>query len=146
MAFNDEWARLKADTATRMRLNGAGGGSQDRLVVHQDDLGRVGHDAFELHGRLGKAADVARGGGEGVTAKAARVLGQHNFATGSALSAAVTVWGDQVKTLMQACAHISNHLDFTKATHAEDDAQIAASLRHRDGSAVSVSEISKYFD
>ncbi|MFD0270642.1 hypothetical protein ACFVGY_29370 [Streptomyces sp. NPDC127106] len=41
-------------------------------------------------------------------------------------------------------AHISNHLDYSKQAHARDDEAIAASLRHRDGSAMSVSEIQRY--
>jgi hypothetical protein len=41
------------------------------------------------------------------------------------------------------CAHISNHPDYSKKRHANDYELIAASFRNRDGSAVSVSEISK---
>ncbi|MFF8191086.1 hypothetical protein ACF05L_09450 [Streptomyces bobili] len=42
------------------------------------------------------------------------------------------------------CAHISNHLDYSKKLHANDDAAIAAALRGRDGTAMPVSEISTY--
>ncbi|MEU9792672.1 hypothetical protein AB0E27_18940 [Streptomyces sparsogenes] len=163
MSFDSEWSQLKADAAERQsthtRLNqtvadggggtGAGatgeGGSTD-LVVHQDDLGAVGHEAFVLHGRLQKAADIAGAGankdGVGSSMQAAKALSDHNFAMGAELSTTVSVWSSQVKTVLQMCAHISNHLDYSKKRHAEDDEVIAASLRHRDGSAVSVSEIS----
>ncbi|MDT0544360.1 MULTISPECIES: hypothetical protein [Streptomyces] len=106
MSFDSEWSQLKADAAgqqsahTRLNQLAAAGGGEDGgkasdLIVHQDDLGAVGHEAFVLHGEL------------------------------------------------QMCAHISNHLDHSKKSHANDDELIAASLRNRDGSAVSVSEISK---
>ncbi|MER6349515.1 hypothetical protein ACWC10_21260 [Streptomyces sp. NPDC001595] len=48
--------------------------------------------------------------------------------------------------MRQACAHISNHLDFSKKLHADDDAEIAAVIASRDGSAVPVSELGKYFE
>lgn len=62
MDFAQEWNQLKAGhpaQETRMRLNHAlppdGAGSaaasdEPSLVVHQDDLGAVGHEAFKLHG------------------------------------------------------------------------------------------------
>jgi hypothetical protein len=42
------------------------------------------------------------------------------------------------------CAHISNHLDYSKKRHANEDEAIAAAVRGRDGTAMPVSEISKY--
>ncbi|MGY0062213.1 hypothetical protein ACWY4P_37710 [Streptomyces sp. LZ34] len=163
MSFDSEWSQLKADAAGRQsahtRLNqsaadgGGGGGGADTksgapdLVVHQDDLGAVGHEAFVLHGGLQKVADIAGAGankeGVGSSMQAAKALSDHNFAMGEALSTTVSVWSSQVKTVLQMCAHISNHLDYSKKRHADDDVLIAASLRNRDGSAVSVSEISK---
>ncbi|WP_431044597.1 hypothetical protein ACQUSR_23575 [Streptomyces sp. P1-3] len=150
MSFREEWARARAEAATRTRLDHADGvassGGPSDLIVRQDDLGRIGHAAFMLHGRLKKAGDITRGAeDEGATAKAAAALTSHNFAMGAALTTTATVWGDQLRTLLQACAHVSNHLDYTKRSHAAEDAKIAASLGHRDGSAVSVSEISKYY-
>lgn len=157
MTFNDEWARLTSEAAERRdavgtRLNqvapGAGGGSKHDLVVTQDDLGAVGHEAFRLHDELRKGADIAGAGsdkqGSGTTAQAAKELSDRNLATGAELFSTLSVWSSQVDTVLQMCAHISNHLDYSKKSHAAEDAAIAARLRHRDGTAVSVSEISSY--
>ncbi|MFD9406718.1 hypothetical protein ACFWBN_06780 [Streptomyces sp. NPDC059989] len=91
MAFDEEWADAK-------RTVTVSGGSSYDLVVTQDDLGAVGHEAFIVHGHLRGKTDIA---GTGATARAA--------------------------------AECSNN-----------DEVIAASLRHRDGSAMSVSEIQRY--
>jgi hypothetical protein len=156
MSFEDEWAQLKADAAqrgsTRMQLNqhqagdGGGGGGSGDLVVQQDDLGAVGHEAYTLHGRLHKQADIAgmgAGGGAGSSEQAATHLSGHNFQMGGEFSRALTLWDSKVKTVLQMCAHISNHLDYSRREHARDDEHVAASMRNRDGSEVSVSEISK---
>ncbi|MFC8825277.1 hypothetical protein ACFT9I_07960 [Streptomyces sp. NPDC057137] len=156
-----EWDQLKAEAAEKqgMQLNqlpadpGGGGGNpsgvQGDLVVNQDDLGAVGNEAFKLHDHLGKQADIAGAGmnkdGAGTTMQAAASLKSHNFALGPALETTVETWSAQLKTLLQACAHISNHLDYTKASHARDEEQIRASLRTDDGSAVPVSRINEYF-
>ncbi|WSQ11217.1 hypothetical protein OG604_27665 [Streptomyces sp. NBC_01231] len=152
----DEWEQLKADAtqrdSTQMQLNqlpaeGGGGGGGD-LVVNQDDLGAVGHEAFILYEDLRREADIAGASpnkdGAGSTAQAAASLKSRNFAMGGALETTVEIWTSQVKSVLQACAHISNHLDYTKKLHASDDAKIAAVVS-RDGSAVPVSELSKYF-
>ncbi|WP_328677150.1 hypothetical protein OG905_24605 [Streptomyces sp. NBC_00322] len=155
----DEWEQLKSEAAdrhtTQMRLNqlpadpGGGGGGQPDFVANQDDLGAVGHEAFILHDLLGKQADIAGAGmdkqGAGSTMQAAGELKNHNFTFGFALETTVSVWDTQLKSLLQACAHISNHLDYSKALHAKDDAQVAISLHNRDGSAVPASELNKYF-
>ncbi|WNO71524.1 hypothetical protein OHA05_29160 [Streptomyces sp. NBC_00306] len=134
-----------------MELNSTGSsGTADAadLVVHQDDLGLVGNEAFRVHGELRKGADVAGAGagsdGVGSTARAAAELTARNFSAGGELLITLEVWESQVKTVLQMYAHISNHLDFSKKSHARDEAEIAASLRGRDGTAVPVSEISKY--
>ncbi|MEU3467036.1 hypothetical protein ABZ716_03870 [Streptomyces sp. NPDC006687] len=152
MGWN-EWDQAKADVAARqtpMRLNQLPGGAPDAdLVVHQDDLGAVGHEAFGLHGRLLKQADIAGAGidqqGSGSTMQAAAALKASGFALGGELETAVSVWTSQVRAVLQACAHISNHLDHSKKAHAADDEAIAASLRNRDGSAVPVSRLDAYF-
>ncbi|MFE2337984.1 hypothetical protein ACFXCR_00380 [Streptomyces sp. NPDC059431] len=119
------------------------------LVVHQDDLGAVGHEAFVLHGQLQKQADIAGAAvnqeGSGSTMQAAAVLKASNFALGGELETMVSVWTSQVKAVLQACAHISNHLDYSQKAHAEDDAAIATALRNRDGSAVPVSRLAESF-
>jgi hypothetical protein len=134
-----------------MRLNqlptdsgGSSAGGQGDLVVHQDDLGAVGHEAFVLHGRLhdnvNMAAAGADGAGNGSTAQAASALKSSNFVMGAALEETVEVWTTQVKAVLQACAHISNHLDYSKKLHAQNDTTIAADL-----SGMSVSRLNEYF-
>jgi hypothetical protein len=157
MTFNEEWAGLVSAAKERQtvgtQLNqlepGTGsGGSNHDLVVTQDDLGAVGHEAFRLHDQLHKKADIAGAdgdkGGAGSTAQAAKELSDRNLTMGAELLTTLSVWDSQVKTVRQMCAHISNHLDYSKKSHAENDRAIEAALRHRNGTAVSVSEISKY--
>lgn len=154
----DEWEQLRAQAAdrqsTRMQLNQApaqepGTGGKPDLVARQDDLGAVGHDAFVLHGDLVKKVDIAGAGMNsdhaGSTHQAASALSGSNFTMGDELMTTLTVWESQVKAVRQACAHISNHLDFSKKLHASDDAEIAAAIMGRDGSEMPVSELSKYF-
>nr|WSW42395.1 hypothetical protein OG296_04210 [Streptomyces sp. NBC_01001]WSW63163.1 hypothetical protein OG513_33875 [Streptomyces sp. NBC_00998] len=56
-----------------------------------------------------------------------------------------------MKTLLQACAHISNHLDYTKKSSKANDEWIGAQLRivgpvvPGSEGAVSVSQIDKFF-
>ncbi|MFJ4962654.1 hypothetical protein ACIP6P_09370 [Streptomyces sp. NPDC088729] len=149
----EEWERAKEAAArgeTGMRLNEAGpaGAAAPDLVVHQDDLGAVGHEAFVLHGELKKRADIAGTGadrsGSGSTMQAAAALKGHNFELGAELETTVEVWTSQVKHVLQACAHISNHLDFSKKLHAHDDAEIATEIGGRAGP-VSVSALNDYF-
>lgn len=157
-----EWERLKAETAAGrqdgLRLDRAddgpapgpgGGGARSDLVAHQDDLGAVGHDAFVLHDRLSKQVDIAGAGtdrdGAGSSMQAAQALKRDNFAMGTALATTVTFWSSQLKALLQACAHISHHLDHSKASHAKDDAWVAADLRNRGGLPVPTSRLSEYF-
>ncbi|MFF3833481.1 hypothetical protein ACFYXX_22295 [Streptomyces sp. NPDC002458] len=159
MTFDDEWAQLKADAqdrrSTQMSLNTDGSqsgssasGAHGDLVVHQDDLGAVGNEAFRIHGELQKRADIAGAGidkaGAGTTARAAAELQGRNFSAGGELYTTLEVWTSQVKTVLQMCAHISNHLDYSKKAHANDEVQIATSLAGRDGSPVPVSELLKY--
>ncbi|MBT3154891.1 hypothetical protein HTV45_29155 [Streptomyces sp. CHD11] len=155
----DEWEQLKAQAADRQsartQLNqapaqgGPGGDGGPDLVVRQDDLGAVGHDAFVLHGDLVKKVDIAGAGlnsdQAGSTHQAASALSRSNFTMGGELMTTLSVWESQVKAVRQACAHISNHLDFSKKLHADDDAEIAAVIMSRDGSAMPVSELDKYF-
>lgn len=77
--------------------------------------------------------------------QAAAELKSHHFGAGSELETTVELWTSQVKSVLQACAHISNHLDYSKKLHRHDDAKIAAEVRNRDGSAISVSSLNDYF-
>lgn len=123
-----------------MRLNGAddetGGHSGVQgadLAVNRDDLGAVGHDAYDLRTRLAKEGDLARP----ATFEAATGLTNGNFVSGSALLKVHDRWGTHMKTLLDSCAQISNHLDYTKAAQAKDDAEISGDL-------ISVSKLNEY--
>ncbi|MBY8865523.1 MULTISPECIES: hypothetical protein [Streptomyces] len=150
----DEWERSKRrvaeERATGLHLDHApsAGGDGD-LVVHQDDLGAVGHEAFQLHTRLHDQVDIAGAGadahGAGTTMQAAAALKSHHFGMGAGLETTVSVWTSQVKAVLQAFAHISNHLDYSKKRHAHDDDAIAAEVRSRNGTAVPVSVLNSYF-
>ncbi|MFE6224315.1 MULTISPECIES: hypothetical protein [unclassified Streptomyces] len=139
----DEWEQLKADSAQRepdrMRLNGLEGnagataGSGD-LVVNRDDLGAIGHEAYLLYGRLSRDGDHARP----ATFDASIALTNGNFTSGSELLKVHDRWNSQLRTLLDACARISNHLDYSKSVHAKDDADIGGQL-------LSTSKIDEYF-
>lgn len=123
-----------------MRLNGVnegasdqGGSSKPDLVVNQDDLGAIGHDAYGLLTRLSKEGNRARP----TTFDAAIALTNGNFSSGSALLKVHDRWNTHLKTLLDACAQISNHLDYTKSVHSKDDVKIGGDL-------TSVSKLSEY--
>ncbi|MGW5776037.1 hypothetical protein [Streptomyces sp. NPDC003863] len=131
MSFEEEWASVRS-TATAnvdMRLNqlapepGGGGGNAD-LSVDQDKLGAIGSAAYALHGRLVKDGNHARTS----TTEAGTGLSSHGFLTGSALTTVQETWSSQLNTLLDACAQISNHLDYSAASHAKEEADIAAAL------------------
>ncbi|MCX5151777.1 hypothetical protein OHB36_34360 [Streptomyces sp. NBC_00320] len=152
MSFEEEWAADKA--AVTMKLDQAdstGGstppsGSAD-YVVEDDDLGEIGHAAHGLFDGLEPAGKHANAASE----SAGSSLKGDGFDAGAALSEVNKTWETQVKTLLQACAHISNHLDFTKKSNKANDEWIGAQLRivgpvapGRDG-AVSASQIDRFF-
>ncbi|MER6255532.1 hypothetical protein ABT224_29695 [Streptomyces sp. NPDC001584] len=129
MSFDEEWsaARATATASVTMRLNqvpadpGGGGGGGD-LDLNQDHIGAIGSEAYKLHTRLqtdGKHAATA-------TAEAAGALTKEAFAGGAALLKANGVWESQVKTLVAACATISNGLNYSLASHAKDEQQLHA--------------------
>ncbi|MFJ6807773.1 hypothetical protein ACIQRK_17355 [Streptomyces anulatus] len=138
MTFEKEWAELRAAAAERgaMQINSApaqgGGGSAD-LVVNRDDLGAIGNDAYELRTKLSKDGDHARP----ATFDAAIALTNGNFVSGSAVLKVHDFWQTHLKTLLDSCAHISNHLDYTKALHSKDDVKIGGDLS-------SISKLSEY--
>ncbi|MFE3717819.1 hypothetical protein [Streptomyces cyaneofuscatus] len=152
MSFEDEWGELK--DAAEMRLNQVGGsggsGPGERsadYVVSDDDLGDIGHAAFSLFNSLESVGKHAKAASE----TAGKNLKGDGFDTGAAFTEVIGTWEKQVKTLLQACAHISNHLDYSKESRKADDKQVGAQLRNigpvapgADG-AVPVSQISKYF-
>ncbi|MFF5564370.1 hypothetical protein ACFY7Z_03645 [Streptomyces sp. NPDC012623] len=130
MSFEAEWSALVAGAAerSRTRLNSAEpsparGGDAD-LVVSRDDLGAIGHDAYVLHSKLSRDGDHARPS----TFNVAISLTNDGFTSGPALLKLHDRWSTQHRTLLDACAQISNHLDYSKASHKKDDDRIAGDL------------------
>ncbi|MEV4332533.1 hypothetical protein AB0K02_18670 [Streptomyces sp. NPDC049597] len=122
----DEWEQLKASAAAngsaQMQLNGLppedrpnAGNPQGDLEVHQQDLAKIGDHAFKLYNRLWKEARVTS------TDSAGTDLDSQGFALGKALQHVSTRWDKQLGSVMDACALISNHMDFTKNAHAGDE-------------------------
>ncbi|MEV8444888.1 hypothetical protein [Streptomyces parvus] len=151
MSFEQEWGELKA--AAAMRLNQAGGadGSGPKglvdLVVKDDELGGIGHAAFGLFNKLEPTGKHAKTASE----TASKGLTGDGFTTGAAFTEVIGTWEKQVKSLLQACAHISNHLDYTKKSRKADDEWIETQL-HSVGpaapgadTAVPVSQLNRYF-
>ncbi|MEV8229407.1 hypothetical protein AB0P41_25715 [Streptomyces sp. NPDC079167] len=120
-----EWEQLKADAAdnggTQMRLNkaepGGTGGKKGDLAVNQTDLSGVRDEASKLNSRLWKEARVAVPTSE----TAAGNLTTQGFELGGALRHVAGKWDVQLKSLLDACGHIANHMDFTKYVHGGDD-------------------------
>ncbi|GCB45589.1 hypothetical protein [Streptomyces sp. NL15-2K] len=125
----DEWEQLKAQAAqgqsARMQLNqldGGGGYTPDPssygdLKANQSDLSNIGQKAFTLYN------DLWNNGRRAVPTSetAAATLSKDGFALGGALKHVATRWDEQLSSLRDACAHISNHMTVTKKLHAEDD-------------------------
>ena len=133
----DEWDQLKTEAlkkqSTHMQLNqlapqgGGGGGGKGAwgdLVVSQKDLTAVGKAAHDLFVDFERYSDHARVS----SMTAAGGLRSEGFALGAALDHVAERWVDQVQSLLDACAHISNHLRFTKNQHAADETYIAGTL------------------
>lgn len=130
----DEWEQLKSSAAERdsakMQLNGlppedrpnAGSASGGFLKVDQQDLAAIGNEAFKLYNRLWKEARVTS------TDSAASDLSGQGFALGGALSHVSLRWDKQLGSVMDACALISNHMDFTQNAHAGDEYHIASTV------------------
>lgn len=123
MSFDEEWsaARATATANASMRLNHAPTRSAD-LELNQDHIGAIGSEAFKLHQRLsadGKHAATA-------TAEAAGALSKENFASGAALLKVNSRWESQVKTLVAACANISNGLNYSLSSHRKEEKQLHA--------------------
>ncbi|MFI5984632.1 hypothetical protein ACIBEA_27620 [Streptomyces sp. NPDC051555] len=134
MSFDQEWAQVRASVADKqagVRLNhvpddgGGGPAPQGDLVVTQQDLAAVGDAAFKLHQRLDTDGDHAKAS----TYEAAGAM-KKDFALGGALSTVGDKWNAQVNSLLEACAHISNHLDYTQNAHAEGEHWIATQLKY----------------
>lgn len=143
----DEWEQLKAEAvqkrSARMQLNqhvadGGGGNKKSTwgdLTVNRQDLASVGtaaHELFDKFEEYSKHARVA-------TTQAAGGLKSEGFALGGALEHVAQRWSDQTRSLLDACAHISNHLRITKNQHEADETYIA-------GAVSSISQLDQGFD
>ncbi|MFD9572714.1 hypothetical protein ACFWBI_23070 [Streptomyces sp. NPDC059982] len=124
MSFDEEWAAARTTAAANvsMRLNQAPGSGGQDLELNQDHIGAVGTEAHKLHSRLqadGKHAATA-------TAEAAGALAKEGFASGAALTKLNSRWEGQVKTLVAACAQISNGLNYSLSSHNKEEQQLYA--------------------
>lgn len=144
----DEWEQLKAAAAerqsTRMRLNQLepGGGSPGRgpsaygdLKVPNASLTKISKSAHDLYNGLWDKARVATAPSD----SAASSLSKQGFALGGGLHYISTRWDEQLRSLMDACAQISNHLQVTKQRHGSDDGYIARQMS-------SIDVLDMYFD
>ncbi|MFJ4872493.1 hypothetical protein [Streptomyces sp. NPDC088757] len=143
----EEWERLKSSAAeqdaTRMRLNrlpdereeNRGGGAEGDLTVDDQALAAVGNSAFKLFEGLGNHGRDAWSSSQ----TAAKDLTTQEFELGGALQVVQDRWEKSLKTLLDACAHISNHMDFTKNAHAGDEYFIATTVS-------SIATLDKGFD
>ncbi|GAB7104862.1 hypothetical protein JCM4814A_31760 [Streptomyces phaeofaciens JCM 4814] len=128
----DEWEQLKseaaADSETHMRLNqldpGSGPvrpapdpGQYGDLKVNQQDLAKIGTNAFKLYNDLWDKGRRAVPTSESAAGK----LTTAGFALGGALQHVALRWDEQLGSLRDACAHISNHMTVTKKLHSGDD-------------------------
>jgi len=133
----DEWEQLKSDALTRPQGGGAhmqlnqllmdpGGGSTTvpsqtgDLKVTQHDLANIGRHAHTLYNDLWDKARLANTSVD----SAASDLTTQGFALGSGLQHVSVKWDVQLNSLLDACAHISNHMQVTKKIHAGDEAYI----------------------
>lgn len=131
----DEWEQLKARAgdgqSARMQVNHVDDGSGSYgpwttpartgdLKVGQAGLARIGTAAHDLYNQLWDKARVA----VPTSDSAAGDLSKQGFALGEGLQHVSTRWEAQLKSLMDACAQISNHMQVTKTLHAGDEAYI----------------------
>lgn len=141
----DEWEQLKTAAQGRtahMQLNqashqggGGGGGEQGDLAVDQQDLAAIGDSAFKLFEDLGRYGRDAWSSSQ----TAAKDLTTQEFELGGGLDVVQKKWEKQVQSLVDACAHISNHMDFTKKAHRGDEHFIASTVS-------SIATLDKGFD
>ncbi|MGA4839251.1 hypothetical protein [Streptomyces sp. G45] len=138
----EEWEQLKAQATerqgTRMRLNqvepgmgggpGAAPGEYGDLTVRQADLAKIGERAFGLFERLSKQGRIAVPSSE----CAAGDLTRQGFALGGGLQHVAKRWEEQLNSLRDACAHISNHMRVTKKLHSDDEVFIRRQLSRID--------------
>ncbi|WP_338697045.1 hypothetical protein V2W30_15495 [Streptomyces sp. Q6] len=143
----DEWEQLKAEAAdrqpTKMQLNsipvepgGGGPSTYGDLKVDNKDLIAVGKAAHDLHKDFDEASDKARLASMSVVDSMKKGDG---FELGEAIDHVAVHWVDQVQSLLDATAHIANHLHVTQSVHAKDEVYI-------EGVISSISTLDKGFD
>lgn len=129
----EEWEQLKHEVAERqstgMQLNqlpADGGGTTPAgdLSVDQQDLAAIGNKAFDLWDSLGNHGRDAWSSSQ----SAASDLKSQGFSLGGGLHHVQERWEEQLTSLLDACGHISNHLDFTKKVHQGDEHYISGML------------------
>lgn len=134
----DEWDQMKTEAlesqqagSTHMQLNQYPGdsgpgpvpttpGSTGDLNVNQQELSKIGSHAHTLYDQLWDQARLDRTSVD----KAASDLASQGFALGSGLQHVSNRWSAQLNTVLDACAHISNHMQVTKKIHNGDEAYI----------------------
>ncbi|OEU98674.1 hypothetical protein AN217_13535 [Streptomyces qinglanensis] len=157
MSFEQEWAqhKLTAGQPTSMQLDGAAGrnagggrgsgGDGPDLVANDKDLGDIGHIAHGLWERLRK---LENHGGEKDLRTTLSDAGIEYSNAGLDLGGGILKVHDnlqtQLATLKEACAHISNHLDYTKASHIKDDNEIITQMKDVRGRSMTASRINEY--
>ncbi|MFG2782657.1 hypothetical protein ACGFY7_33065 [Streptomyces prunicolor] len=125
----DEWEQLKAKHApvgTQLNSVPDGGGTYGPYVtpsetgdlkVGHDDLVKIGKSSHGLYNQLWDKARISIPSSD----TAAGNLSKQGFALGGGLRHVSDRWGEQLKSLMDACAQISNHMQTTKKVHAGDE-------------------------
>ncbi|WP_367320472.1 hypothetical protein [Streptomyces sp. HUAS ZL42] len=127
----DEWEQLKSQAAqsgsAQMQLNQLDPGDGGRpapdpsqygdLRASQKDLAKIGTNAFDLYNDLWSKGRKAVPTSE----SAAGTLTKGGFALGAALQHVAVRWDEQLSSLRDACAHISNHMTVTTKLHADND-------------------------
>ncbi|MGS2589746.1 hypothetical protein [Streptomyces hebeiensis] len=147
----DEWEQAKAGgggggpAGTRLNQlasnrsggnSGSGGGQRD-LIVHDDELGKLGDMARTLREQMANDGDHARV----ATFDASTELFNDGLDMGAGLLELHNAWNTKLATLKEACAHISNHLDYSRSSHAKQEQKIVTDMRDADGNTMTVSRI-----
>ncbi|MCC3771073.1 hypothetical protein [Streptomyces sp. UNOC14_S4] len=149
MSFEDEWAQSKAeaarDSSVHTRLNmlpSPPGGYDPDLEASQFDLAKVAHAAYQLHGGL----QAAGGHADKSSKSAGSELSGSHLTSGPALTKLAETWETQVKTLLEACAHISNHLALSAEMATEHDEKIATGFQDAKHRLMTPSRIAEYYN
>jgi hypothetical protein len=131
VSFDEEWAQCQAAAAEKqsvgMRLNRIPGlppppPANGDLAADKKDLAAVGDASYDIYQRLSKDGKYA----DSETQSAGLAL--PDFDLGGALTHLAVEWVSQMSPILGACAHISNHLDYTKHAHAGDEEAISTSF------------------